>query len=297
MTAAIEAFAPAKINLTLHVTGQRDDGYSLIDSLVVFGDVGDRITLTRVGDMSLSAAGPFAAGVPEDESNLVWRALNAVGWQGSVSLIKNLPNGAGIGGGSSDAAAVLRRLHGERAGVDVDLDLLVSLGADVPVCLSPRPQRMRGIGEELAHVPSVPALSMVLVNPGAHVPTRDVFAGLATRDNAPMETFGGWASWSDFVDWLALQRNDLEAAACSVAPEIKLAQDALRDARLVRMSGSGSTCFGIYPDQTAAQRAAGRIKSEHPDWWVQPTETIGSAAGRGPITLGGSPRAPERTQS
>ena len=279
MTAAIEAFAPAKINLTLHVTGQRDDGYSLIDSLVVFGDVGDRITLTPAGDMSLSAAGPFAAGVPEDESNLVWRALNAVGWEGAVSLIKYLPSGAGIGGGSSDAAAVLRRLHGERAGVDVDLDLLVSLGADVPVCLSPRPQRMRGIGEELAHVPSVPALSMVLVNPGAHVPTRDVFAGLAMRDNAPMETFGGWASWSDFVDWLALQRNDLEAAACSVAPEIKLAQDALRDARLVRMSGSGSTCFGIYPDQTAAQRAAGRIKSEHPDWWVQPTETIGSAAG------------------
>ena len=279
MTAAIEAFAPAKINLTLHVTGQRDDGYSLLDSLVVFGDVGDRITLTPAGDMSLSAAGPFAAGVPEDESNLVWRALNAVGWEGAVSLIKYLPSGAGIGGGSSDAAAVLRRLHGERAGVDVDLDLLVSLGADVPVCLSPRPQRMRGIGEELAHVPSVPALSMVLVNPGAHVPTRDVFAGLAMRDNAPMETFGGWASWSDFVDWLALQRNDLEAAACSVAPEIKLAQDALRDARLVRMSGSGSTCFGIYPDQTAAQRAAGRIKSEHPDWWVQPTETIGSAAG------------------
>ena len=279
MTAAIEAFAPAKINLTLHVTGQRDDGYSLLDSLVVFGDVGDRITLTPAGDMSLSAAGPFAAGVPEDQSNLVWRALKAVGWQGSVSLIKNLPNGAGIGGGSSDAAAVLRCLIGERAGVDVELDLLVSLGADVPVCLSPRPQRMRGIGEELAHVPSVPALSMVLVNPGAHVPTRDVFVGLATRDNAPMETFGGWASWSDFVDWLALQRNDLEAAACSVAPEIKLAQDALNDARLVRMSGSGSTCFGIYPDQTAAQRAAGRIKSEHPDWWVQPTETIGSAAG------------------
>lgn len=279
MTAAIEAFAPAKINLTLHVTGQRDDGYSLLDSLVVFGDIGDRITLTPAGDMSLSVAGPFAAGVPEDESNLVWRALNAVGWEGAVSLIKYLPSGAGIGGGSSDAAVVLRRLHGERAGVDVDLDLLVSLGADVPVCLSPRPQRMRGIGEELAHVPSVPALSMVLVNPGAHVPTRDVFAGLATRDNAPMETCGGWASWSDFVDWLALQRNDLEAAACSVAPEIKLAQDALRDARLVRMSGSGSTCFGIYPDQEAAQRAAGRIKSEHPDWWVQPTETIGSAAG------------------
>ena len=247
--------APAKINLSLHVTGRRDDGYHLLDSLVVFADIGDRLWLSDADEMSLSVTGPFAEGVPEDGRNLVWKAAERAGRMLSIRLEKNLPHGAGIGGGSSDAAAVLRWAGAGKNALD--------LGADVPVCLSNTPQRMRGIGEQLEPV-AVPECHLVLVNPGVHVPTPAVFRALERRDNAGMTPMG-----DDFIGWLGAQRNDLQEAAISVAPVIAEALATLDDALVARMSGSGATCFGLYPDADMAKAAAARIAAAQPGWWVR----------------------------
>ena len=272
--APTELFAPAKINLTLHVTGRRADGYHLLDSLVVFAELGDRLRCAPAREMVLSVTGPFAEGVPEDRRNLVWRAAELAGVTLSIRLEKVLPHGAGVGGGSSDAAAVLRAFGGGARAAE--------LGADVPVCLSDAPRRMRGIGDELAQVSGVPALPMVLVNPGAYVPTPAVFGALARTENPGMGEMPGWASRTDFLSWLADQRNDLEASAMTIAPEIAAAMAALRRAggcRLARMSGSGATCFGIFDSDAAAHDAAGRIAATRPGWWVRATRSIGSARG------------------
>ena len=252
--------APAKINLSLHVTGRRDDGYHLLDSLVVFADIGDRLWLSNADEMSLAVTGAFAEGVPEDGRNLVWQAAERAGRVLSIRLEKNLPHGAGIGGGSSDAAAVLRWAGaGEHA---------LSLGADVPVCLSQAPQRMRGIGEQ--HDPvAVPDCHLVLVNPGVHVPTPAVFRALERRDNAGMTPMA-----DDFVGWLGDQRNDLQEAAISVAPVIAEALAALDDALVARMSGSGATCFGLYPDANTAKASAERIAAARPGWWVRSCRSL-----------------------
>jgi 4-diphosphocytidyl-2-C-methyl-D-erythritol kinase len=264
MTAATE-FAPAKINLALHVTGQQSNGYHLLDSLVVFADVGDHLTVQPAAQTSLAVDGPFAAGVPEDARNLVWKALDRAAVTARITLTKNLPHGAGIGGGSSDAAAILRAV--ERP------DLALGLGADVPVCLSRTPQRMQGIGDVLNDVPDCPRFWLVLVNPGAHVPTVEVFGALTRKDNPPMDHVPRDGDW---LTWLAAQRNDLQDPAIAYASVISTALAALEDAQLARMSGSGSTCFGIYPDQNAASAAQSRISASHPDCWVVATQTFGA---------------------
>ncbi len=262
MTTA-EGFAPAKINLTLHVTGQREDGYHLLDSLVVFADVGDRLTYQAGAELSLEVDGPFSEGVPTDARNLVWRAAEACGWSGHIRLEKNLPHGAGIGGGSSDAAAVLRDLGGSA-------DRALALGADVPVCLKGRAARMRGIGEEITHV-TLPTLPTLLVNPGVAVPTSQVFAGLPDKNGRPMPaTIPAFATIEGCADWLKGQRNDMEQEAIRIAPEIKRVLGNMRNTRdvlLTRMSGSGATCFALYPSQEAAHTAADEIAAEHTDWW------------------------------
>ena len=261
-------FAPAKINLCLHVTGRTTAGYHLLDSLVVFADAGDRITLHPGPALSLRVTGPFAEKVPEDARNLVWRAAEAAGWTGAMELHKALPNGAGIGGGSSDAAAVLTALGAP--------EQALSLGADVPVCLRPVPQIMRGIGEDVQPVPGVPPLDLVLVNPGVPLSTPAVFGALAQRENAPMAplpTHGGRAA---FVDWLCAQRNDLQAPARALCPEVGQALAALEGAALVRMSGSGTTCWGLFDDAVAAREAAARLNQQHPGWWVRAVRTGGS---------------------
>lgn len=263
---AIEASASAKVNLTLHVTGQTPDGYHLIDSLVVFANVRDRLYLSATTDMSLDVTGPFAQGVPADNRNLVWRAAELAGWTGHILLEKNLPHGAGIGGGSSDAAAVLRHFEFP--------EFATWLGADVQVCLWPGPQRMRRIGDWLDRLQGIPTCHMVLVNPGIHVSTPRVFNALATKKNPPMEIMPDFVGYGDFVDWLREQRNDLQSAAISVAPAISEALMSLKDADLARMSGSGSTCFGLFPDAASAAIASERVASEHPDWWVVPTQTL-----------------------
>lgn len=260
-----EAIAPAKVNLTLHITGQRDDGYHMLDSLVAFTSGGDRLRLRPAGEFSLRVSGPFASGVPTDARNLVWKAAELAGWVGEIELVKNLPNGAGIGGGSSDAAALLRAVGfaGDAA----------SLGADLPVCQLGRYARMSGIGEIVEALPGFPvaALFVVLVNPGVHVPTPAVFKALTRKQNAPMGAFPSFeAGASPWLDWLRAQRNDLEAPAIQCAPviaEVLAALCADQDCLLARMSGSGATCFGIYPNRAAQAGAVQRIQAAHPDWW------------------------------
>ncbi|WGH79567.1 4-(cytidine 5'-diphospho)-2-C-methyl-D-erythritol kinase [Jannaschia ovalis] len=250
--------APAKVNLTLHVTGRRADGYHLLDSIVAFADLGDRLTVGP-GD-GLIVTGPFAAGVPTDDGNLIRRALALAGTPRAVALDKRLPHPAGLGGGSSDAAAVLRAV-----GADLSPEYLLTLGADLPVCMGARAARMRGIGEVVVPVP-LPPLAAVLVNPGLAVPTGRVFAGLRTADNPGHDALpeGDAAAW---MDWLAAQRNDLEEPALALAPEIAEMLAALRaeGAAVARMSGSGATCFGLWPDRGQAEAAAGRLVRS--GWW------------------------------
>lgn len=261
---AVTLFAPAKVNLTLHVTGQRSDGYHLLDSLVFFADIADRIELRPDNAMSLEVHGPFAEGVPADERNLVWRAAALGQVPLAIRLEKNLPHGAGIGGGSSDAAAVLRHL-----GLDA---AAAGLGADVPVCLAGQAQRMEGIGEVLKPVQPVPELEAVLINPGIPVATPRVFQTLARKDNTPMPAvLPRWEDARSLIAFLEEMRNDLEPPAISIAPEIGQVLAAIEaQGGFARMSGSGSTCFGLFADDQKAKSAAQALQDAHPDWWVQP---------------------------
>jgi 4-diphosphocytidyl-2-C-methyl-D-erythritol kinase len=262
-----EVLAPAKINLALHVTGQRADGYHTLDSLVVFARVFDRLRFAKAGTMELTVGGPFAAGVPTDSRNLVWRAAETAGWTGHIHLEKNLPHGGGLGGGSADAAAVLRTLGGT--------EHAVSLGADVPVCLGSRAARMSGIGEDITLLKDDLTFFAVLVNPALHVPTPAVFKALKSKNNAPLAPMPHSAhSLNDWLDWLKLQRNDLQAPAMALEPRIADVLDALKetpDILLARMSGSGSTCFGLYPTIKTAHAAAKALQAANPDWWCVET--------------------------
>ena len=268
MTVA-EARAPAKVNLALHVTGRRADGYHTLDSLVVFADAADVLRVRPAATPSLRVTGPRAAGVPTDASNLVMRAAAAMGVAAGIELEKHLPAAGGIGGGSSDAAATLRALAA-MTGRAPPADL-AGLGADVPVCMVPGPARMRGIGEVVEPLGALPPLDAVLVNPGVAVPTPQVFSRLARRENPPLpDPLPAFADAPTLVDWLAAQRNDLEPPARALAPEIDAVLSALAAApgcRLARMSGSGATCFGLFPDAAAAERAAQALA--RPGWWVR----------------------------
>lgn len=270
----LKAFAPAKVNLTLHVTGQRADGYHMLDSLVVFADVGDRITLMPAETMSLEVIGPMAEGVPTDGSNLVMKAADLFGVPLRMVLSKHLPAAAGVGGGSSDAAATVMAIADlleEKRLPDVS-----SLGADVRVCLMRQAARMSGIGEVVDPVPGLPALHAVLVNPGIDVPTPTVFKALTQNKNTPMpKHLPRWKDAKALTDWLANQRNDLEAPAIAEAPVIADVLKVLQGCagiQLARMSGSGATCFGLFPTAEAATQAAEHISQNHPGWWTQPTK-------------------------
>ncbi|MDV7145172.1 4-(cytidine 5'-diphospho)-2-C-methyl-D-erythritol kinase [Tropicimonas sp. TH_r6] len=274
--ARIEAAAPAKVNLTLHVTGQRPDGYHLLDSLVVFADSGDRITVAPAPETRFSVTGPRAEGVPTDASNLVLKAATLMACAPSeITLEKRLPAASGIGGGSADAAATLRALCQLYHLPLPSAEEALRLGADVPVCLQGRAIRMSGIGERLDPVPALPPLPAVLVNPGVEVSTPEVFQKLTRRDNPPMRDIpAGLTGPNELAAWLAAQRNDLEAPARSLAPEISHTLAALAATQaclLARMSGSGATCFGLYPDAESAEFAAESLRAAQPDWWVLPT--------------------------
>jgi len=278
--------APAKVNLTLAVLGRRADGYHLLDSLVVFADAGDRLTLTPGGSLSLHVRGVTAKQAGPIESNLVFKAAKALATEipnlklGRFTLDKRLPVAAGLGGGSSDAAATLRLLARANRLKRNDKRLLKvagSVGADVPVCVDPQPRRMRGIGEKLSAPLAIPKLAAVLVNPGVAVPTKDVFALLGFEPGTAKRAARARALPRDrgsLLAFVAGERNDLEPAAIKLQPVIARVLTALRQqdgCDLARMSGSGATCFGLFTSPRTAAVAARHLAAAQPDWWVKAT--------------------------
>lgn len=281
--------APAKVNLALHVTGQRPDGYHEIESLAVFTRFGDRITATSADEDSLTVSGKYAAAVPVDAGNLILKARDALRQhfgKGStppvaLTLEKNLPVASGVGGGSSDAAATLRALASlwSLGADEAELARIgLALGADVPMCLLAQPLVARGVGERLEPVPDFPSLGLVLVNPGVAVATSEIFAGLERRDNEKLPPLPPSIDFHSLRNWLEGTRNDLEPEARKLQPEIGKALAALRkaDAGFARMSGSGATCFGLFETGNVAKRAAASIRSRHPDWFVAATRSMAS---------------------
>ncbi|ANC92818.1 4-(cytidine 5'-diphospho)-2-C-methyl-D-erythritol kinase [Azospirillum humicireducens] len=297
--------APAKLNLYLHVTGRRADGYHELDSLVAFADLGDAIALTpaaarlalRGADLPpagprLAIAGPFGpdlmGGNPAD--NLVMRAAHALaarlGRQADVmiALTKALPVASGIGGGSADAAACLRalaRLWGMPTDDPALFAVAAGLGADVPVCVAGRSCYFGGIGDVLDEAPELPETHAVLVNPNLPVPTPAVFRALAAARAESAAPFSAPARFArkpadarDLAALLLERTNDLTAPALTVAPAIADVLAALERSAgclLSRLSGSGATCFGLYATTQEAEAAAKAIATAEPGWWVRPT--------------------------
>lgn len=269
------------------MTGRRDDGYHLLDSLVVFADVGDTLTFTRADTYSLEITGPFAGTIAPEPDNLVFKAAAQLGELApgaAISLNKALPVAAGIGGGSADAAATLRGLLGLYSIVPShaqNLDeIALALGADVPACLRSKALRMSGIGEHISAIEPFPALPAVLVNPGVAVPTGSIFKALnldqpslGADGLSPLPT-GGFGSANEVVHWLEHQRNDLQGPALAIAPDVGEVLDAIKSAencRLARMSGSGATCFGLFDTAAQADAFAATLASRKPHWWVVST--------------------------
>lgn len=278
--------APAKINLTLHILGRRDDGYHELESLVVFSGAGDTLSLAPGDALSLDISGPTAPAAGAGDDNLVLRAARNLAERiegltlGAFHLEKRLPVAAGIGGGSSDAAAALRllaRANGLTADDPRLYDAARVTGADVPVCLAGQARMMRGAGESLGPLLRLPLLPAVLVNPGVPVETHPVFARLGLQPGERVEApahpiVGDGAPALELLALLSRGRNDLEDPACLQAPVIVDTLAVLRAARgckLARMSGSGATCFAIFSTPNAAARAARAIRTQHPEWWVK----------------------------
>lgn len=276
--------APAKVNLTLRVVGRRSDGYHHLESLVVFASVGDTLTLAAGPQLALMVRGPTAGLAGAVADNLVLKAAHALAERvegiklGRFLLSKRLPVAAGLGGGSADAAAALRLLaRKNRLKLD-DVRLhqaARATGADVPVCLDPRPRLMSGIGDVLSAPLRLPRLAAVLVNPRVAVPTKDVFAQLgapplkratpAPEDRPPTDRAG-------LLSYLASRTNDLEASAIVLQPvvaDVLHALARLRGCRLARMSGSGATCFALFDTAKAAAAAARVLRARQPGWWVR----------------------------
>ena len=286
MAAVIRVGAPAKLNLYLHVTGRRADGYHELDSLVTFTALADTLEIAPAETLGLTVTGPFAHAL-DGADNLAARAAEALAEKLGrpanvrIALDKRIPVAAGLGGGSADAAAVLRGLArlwglgGEHAGILHETAL--GLGADVPVCLGSRAACMAGIGEALSAPPRLPPCAVLLVNPGVTVPTgpvftarRGAFSAASPIDEAPQDA-------PALAALLRARRNDLERPARERAPEIGVVLARLADAPgclLARMSGSGGTCFGLFEDGAAAAGAADAIARDHPAWWVQPTRLV-----------------------
>jgi 4-diphosphocytidyl-2-C-methyl-D-erythritol kinase len=278
--------APAKINLTLRILGRRADGYHELESLVVFARLRDHLTLLPGRPLSLDVHGPTAAAAGV-ENNLVLKAAKALGARvmglqaGRFLLEKSLPVAAGIGGGSADAAAALRLLA-RANGIAPDDPLLYAAarvtGADVPVCVHPVPRIMRGIGDVLSEPLPLPELPAVLVNPGVPAATKEVFAALARGGYPAGASATNWDALppdhTGLVEFLRSERNDLEPPATTLYPAISQVLAALRSAkgcRLARMSGSGSTCFGLFDTSKAAEIAARLLQAPNPTWWVRAT--------------------------
>jgi 4-diphosphocytidyl-2-C-methyl-D-erythritol kinase len=286
--AALVTRAPAKINLTLHIRARRADGYHDLQSLVAFAGSADTLTLQPGEGLSLDVTGPTAVAAGSDQDNLVLRAARNLMDRvpnlrtGAFHLVKRLPVAAGVGGGSSDAAAALRllaRLNGLDMADDRVMAAAQATGADVPVCVAARARMMAGIGEQLGPVLRLPPLFAVLVNPGVAVETREVFSRIglapgAAGDPAAHPVVPDGVDFATLLPLLRRGRNDMEDAASVVAPIIAQVLGVLAvtpGCRLARMSGSGATCFALFENCRAAARAARVLRRDHPGWWAKAT--------------------------
>ena len=291
LTAPLVEAAPAKINLALHVTGRRADGYHSLEMLVAFAELGDELEARPAAKDGLAITGPFAPALGNGEGNLVLRALSAfrARWPESlpaglaIRLAKNLPVAAGLGGGSADAAAALRLFSTLAGGVSPTglLDLSRGLGADVPMCLYSRPAEVRGIGEIVVPLRHFPACHVVLVNPLVPVITADVFRRLERRDNPGLpEIVDPLTRPAQLALLLGETRNDLEPPAIAMVPVIGDLIARLRGASgciLSRMSGSGATVFGLFGSSAQAHQAAHDLRERWPAFWVAAAPLVGVA--------------------
>jgi 4-diphosphocytidyl-2-C-methyl-D-erythritol kinase len=279
--------APAKVNLTLRVVGRRADGYHELESLVAFADVCDGLSFTPGGELALRVHGPSAAQAGDGDDNLVLKAGRALAARvpdltlGLFALDKQLPVAAGLGSGSADAGAALRllaRANGLAQDDERLREAARATGADVPICLDPRPRLMRGVGEILSAPLPLPPLPAVLVNPGVALSTKAVFAGWTAAAQAlpfDLAAAANADSREQLLQLLLLHANDLEPAAGALAPavgEVLAALRVLTDCRLARMSGSGATCFALFSSAAAAIAGAEAMKGKCPHWWVRATK-------------------------
>jgi 4-diphosphocytidyl-2-C-methyl-D-erythritol kinase len=280
--------APAKLNLYLHVTGKRQDGYHLLDSLVAFVDVCDRIAIAPANELTFHADGLFAGAFAGEDpaGNLVVRAARALAAVAgrditvALSLTKNLPVASGIGGGSADAAACLRglaQLWGIDPAGEAVMAVAAELGSDIPACVAGRACYMGGVGTELSPAPALPAAGLLLVNPGIGLSTPSVYRARQGDFTPAMRFDTPPADARALAALLADRRNDLTKPAIAQVPQIATVLDAIAQSEgclLSRMSGSGATCFGLFDDVAEAARAADAIRAANPNWWVAPGRLI-----------------------
>ncbi len=287
--------ARAKINLALHVTDQRTDGYHLLDSLVCFAEFGDRLAFSKTQqnneNATLEITGPFAAGLSNGKDNLIIKAANALSHSFDeigvacppvhLRLEKNLPLASGIGGGSADAATTLVMLKdfwGKNSPINLK-KIAQTLGADVAMCLNAQPKRVCGVGEKLSDFPLKISLPLLIVNPGVGLSTPEVFAALDEKTNKPMDISNniGRFDIASVVDMLVPLRNDLELPALKLEPKIGDVLDCIgtqNGCLLARMSGSGATCFGIFDNEENCDLALANINRDKSHWWLKSTRTI-----------------------
>ena len=281
--------APAKVNLALHVVGRREDGFHLLHTLCVFTELADLVSAAPARNDRLHVSGPFGADLPTGRSNLVVRALEKFRARFpdhlpdgiEIHLEKHLPIAAGLGGGSADAAALLRVLARmcEKPVADSEIfALAATLGADVPMCLLSQPCEVTGIGENITPLPAFPHMHLVLVNPLEQIATPDVFRRLEHKHNAPMPDLPEPLDRAALLSlWLADTRNDLEPPAIELVPAIATIVDAIATTSgcvTARMSGSGATCFGLYGSAAAAHQAAHDLREKFSGYWVAATPLL-----------------------
>jgi 4-diphosphocytidyl-2-C-methyl-D-erythritol kinase len=271
----INELARAKVNLCLHVTGQREDGYHLLDSIVVFADTGDLISIAPSDAFSLTINGPFADRLSAGPDNLALQAAKQFSKYckgADITLTKNLPVASGIGGGSADAAATIRAMS-RMTGEPIPRDNGLSLGADVPVCLQSASCRMKGIGDVITKIADFPNFPAILVCPKSGVATASVFSAIDNKHNAPISEIPVTDLTRPKVgEYLCRQRNDLEGPSVNINKEISACLELIKQQGgfLARMSGSGATCFGLFESMHKAEKAALTIATAQPDWWVKP---------------------------
>lgn len=272
--------APAKINLFLHITGKRPDGYHCLESLISFADIGDEVTLEAADDFILRIDGPFAGQLPETSDNLISDAFKRLSAETghplnvAVTLTKNLPIGAGIGGGSADAAAAIRLLL-KHWNIFVNEEVLnpflLSIGADVPVCFANQTSFVSGIGEVVEPMGLIEPIPALIVNPGSFLSTPEVFKQGVAQYSHPIKYIVP-TSKDELMAFLKAQHNDLEVPAIACLPVINEVLRKIQEQQgceFARMSGSGATCFGLFETKEQADLAGKEIRKQHPEWWVQ----------------------------